>query len=95
MHHNTIPVGPQGLPATHRISFWGVPCYFNEPTGFLWGANCFAKYFIAAAVLFHNTMSLIAMMVIPGWRDPGFLFKVRETYPLQPTETLRRGTNEE
>jgi hypothetical protein len=65
---------------THKVSFWGVRCYLREDDGCLWGINMFHEFLIPAAIWFHNVMSFLASMVNPEWEQPGFRFKILDTY---------------
>jgi hypothetical protein len=38
---------PDGIRATHKVSFYGVRCYFDERTGALWGYGTFWEHLIA------------------------------------------------
>jgi len=71
---------PSKLNPTYKVSFWGVRCYLDDDTGYLWGINKFHDYLIPVATWFHNFMSLIALSLFPAWEQPGFMFKVLEVY---------------
>lgn len=61
---------------THRVSFWGVPCYWNAYNNQLIGVNWLCDKMVSAAVWFHNAMSGVVIFFLPGWEQPGFRFKL-------------------
>ena len=65
---------------THKVSFWGVRCYWNRHTGDLWGCNLFWDVLIEPAICFHNLMTDVTLAFLPRWEPPGFPLKVMEIY---------------
>ena len=64
------------MKATHKVSFFGVPCYFNSHTGDLWGVNRICDYGIVLAAWLHN----VVCFCIPGAGANGFPLKVIKEY---------------
>lgn len=61
---------------THKVSFYGVCCYFNNETGDLWGVNRLCDYLILAVTWMHN----FTAWCFPGAGGYGFPFKIIEEY---------------
>lgn len=60
---------------THKISFYGVRCYYSDITGELWGCNRVWDWLVPVATGFHN------YFVAPFQAEPtGFPFRVIEEY---------------
>ena len=73
--------GMNGKPIpTHKVSFWGARCYWDDESGYLWGINPFHDRLIVVAQWFHNTLSMVTETLVPTWEQPGFRFKVLEEY---------------
>ncbi len=64
----------------YLVSFWGVKCYINDETGYLWGVNKFYDSLIPLAVIFDNFMADITHLLIPSYRHPGFKMAVLKEY---------------
>lgn len=62
--------------ATHKVSFFGVPCYFNAQTSELWGVNLICDYGIVAMARLYNFFCFC----LPGADAKGFPLKVIEEY---------------
>ncbi len=69
----------------YKVSFWGVRCYMYGE--YLWGINKFHDFLIPWATFFHNFFATLTSFFIPGWRNPGFKFKILEKYDLEQEET--------
>ena len=65
---------------THKVSFWGVKCYYHAPTGVLEGVNIIYDKLIGMAIWFHYLMSDIAEFFLPDWKSPGFPLNILEEY---------------
>jgi len=66
--------------ATHKVSFWGVKCFYHAPTGVLEGVNMVYDKLIGMAIWFHYLMSDITEFFLPDWESPGFPLKILEEY---------------
>ena len=65
---------------THKISFYGVRCWYNDNTGDLCGVNWLCDYLVMAVSWLHNFVALC----FPGVGERGFPFRVIEEYEEQP-----------
>lgn len=61
---------------THKVSFYGVRCYFNSETGDLWGVNRLCDCLILTVTWLHN----FTAWCFPGAAEDGFPFKILEEY---------------
>ena len=61
---------------THKVSFYGIRCFFNCETGDLWGVNRLCDYFIPVVAGIHNCLAGL----LPGAGRGGFPLKVIEEY---------------
>ena len=61
---------------THKVSFYGVHCYWNCHTDDLWGVNWLCECGIVAVTCLHSFFA----MVCPGAGEDGFPFVVLEEY---------------
>lgn len=62
--------------ATHKVSFYGVRCYYNAKTDELWGVNSICDYGIFLAVMLHK----FVCFSLPGYGVDGFPLRVIKTY---------------
>lgn len=65
---------------THKVSFYGIRCWFNMDTGDLWGLNWFWELLIEPACFIHNIICDTLHFIFPSWRRPGFPLKILEVY---------------
>lgn len=66
----------EALYATHKVRFYGVPCWMNDETDDLWGVNWLADKLIPIVSGIHN----LIVMLVPGAGERGFPFVVVEEY---------------
>ena len=66
--------------ATHKVSFWGVRCYFNDNTGDLWGVNQFHERLIPLAIWFNEFMGFMTEMALPDTVEHGYRFKILDEF---------------
>ena len=62
--------------ATHKVSFYGVRCYYNIDTGEFWGVNTICDHLALAAAYLHNFFC----WACPGAGEDGFPFVILEEY---------------
>ena len=65
---------------THKVSFWGVRCYWHDPTSMMWGVNWFWDWMVEPVVCIHNLLSELTGFLFPGWESPGFPLVILEEY---------------
>lgn len=58
--------------ATHKVSFYGIRCWFDCHTGTLWGVNWLCDQLLIPASALHNVISWFACV------DRPFVFTVIE-----------------
>ena len=63
---------------THLASFYGVPCYFNEPDSKLVGRSFVSEFFLKLALGFHFFMwwTFGGLMIQMG-AEPSFPIRVK------------------
>lgn len=61
--------------ATHKVSFWGVPCYFNCNDNALIGVNFLCEMLLTVAVFVHKTLLVLNPNV-----EPSFPLVILEDY---------------
>ena len=67
--------------ATHKVSLWGVRCYWNCETDDLWGVNWLCDHLIIPVSRIHSFFYFLTEAVFP-WIDivDGFPLRVIERY---------------
>ena len=66
---------------THKVSLYGVRCYFNEDTAEICGTNWFFNLLIVPVCTLHNVIITINSYVIPGYEyEGGFPLVYLEEY---------------
>ena len=71
---------------THKVSFYGVRCYWNDHTGDLWGTNPIFECLIPVVTFLHNFF--VAM--VPGAGENGFPLVILNEYDRNGKIILRR-----
>ena len=66
---------------THKVSFYGVRCYFDIETNEICGTNWFFDLLVIPVCYVHNTMDWLCEAIIPGYvGDGGFPLRFIEEY---------------
>ena len=77
--------------ATHRVRFYGLPCWLDDQAGELRGTNILADLLIPLAAGLHNLIAGI----VPGAGADGFPFTLVEEFsPARPVAPPRLGLGE-
>ena len=68
------------LKPTHKISFYGLRCYYDDREEMMWGTNCVFDLLIEPVCHVHNFLSIVTEFMCPHWESSGFPIKILEEY---------------